>query len=74
MVGDRPYPPGTNDDDAAIAVAILVERYQSAVYRYLLAAVRDRTRPTELFQEFALRLARGGFCRQIPRRVDSATT
>ena len=59
---------GTNDDDAAIAVAILVERYQSAVYRYLLAAVRDPNEADELFQEFALRLARGGFGKADPQK------
>jgi len=43
------------------AQAALVERYQSAAYRYLLAAVRDLDLADELFQEFALRLVRGDF-------------
>ena len=38
------------------AQAALVERYQAAVYRYLLAAVRDLDMADELYQEFALRL------------------
>ena len=48
--------------------AQLVERYQSAVYRYLLAAVRDLDAADELFQEFALRLVRGDFGRADPQR------
>jgi RNA polymerase sigma factor (sigma-70 family) len=43
------------------AHAALVERYQSAVYCYLLAAVRDPDAADELFQEFALKLVRGDF-------------
>jgi RNA polymerase sigma-70 factor (ECF subfamily) len=48
--------------------AALVERYQAAVYRYLLAAVRDLDVADELFQEFALRLVRGDFGRADPKR------
>jgi RNA polymerase sigma-70 factor (ECF subfamily) len=50
------------------AYAALVERYQSAVYSYLLAAVRDPDVADELFQEFALKLVRGGFGRADPKR------
>jgi RNA polymerase sigma-70 factor (ECF subfamily) len=39
----------------------LLQRYSSAVYRYLLACVRDADVADELFQEFALRLVRGSF-------------
>jgi RNA polymerase sigma-70 factor (ECF subfamily) len=51
----------------AAALTALVERYQAAVYRYLLAATRDPDVADELFQEFALRLVRGDF-----GRVDAA--
>lgn len=43
------------------ALAKIVARYQTAVYRYLLASVRDPEAADELFQEFALRLVRGEF-------------
>jgi RNA polymerase sigma factor (sigma-70 family) len=39
----------------------LIQRYQGAVYRYLLGAVRDADVADELFQEFALRFLKGGF-------------
>jgi RNA polymerase sigma factor (sigma-70 family) len=55
------------DGDTA-ALAVLVERYQTAVYRYLLAAVRDPDVADELFQDFALRLVRGDFRRADPGR------
>src|SRR4051812_10699254 len=45
----------------AAAQAALLQRYQSAVYRYLLGAVRDPDTADELFQEFALRFVRGDF-------------
>jgi Sigma-70 region 2 len=50
------------------AVALLVQRYQSAVYRYLLAAAKDFDAADELFQEFALRLVRGDFGRADPHK------
>jgi len=46
----------------------LMERYQGAAYRYLLGALRDPDAADELFQEFALRLARGDFRRADPHR------
>src|SRR5947199_4759448 len=46
----------------------LLLRYSPAVYRYLLAAVRDPEAADELFQEFALRLVRGAFQRADPQR------
>src|SRR5262245_11072204 len=49
------------------AQAALVERYQAAVFRYLLGALRDADPADELFQEFALRLVRGDF-----RRADAS--
>src|SRR5438105_12976441 len=57
---------GPVEADSA-ALTALVERYQAAVYRYLLAATRDPDVADELFQEFALRLVRGDF-----GRVDAA--
>lgn len=53
------------DDQASLtaAQAALVNRYRSAVYRYLLAAVRDQDTADDLFQDFALRLVRGDFGR-----------
>src|SRR4051812_21826016 len=39
----------------------VLTRYSTAVYRYLLGAVRDRDVADDLFQEFALRLMRGAF-------------
>jgi RNA polymerase sigma-70 factor (ECF subfamily) len=45
----------------------LIGRYSNAIYRYLLACVRDTDAVDELFQEFALRFVRGDF-----RRVDAA--
>jgi RNA polymerase sigma-70 factor (ECF subfamily) len=60
----RAHAPAAGTDGAALAA--LVERYQAAVYRYLLAATRDPDAADELFQEFALKLLRGDF-----RRADA---
>jgi RNA polymerase sigma factor (sigma-70 family) len=46
----------------------LIQRYQGAAYRYLLGAIRDAEAADELFQEFALRVMRGAFCRADPGR------
>jgi RNA polymerase sigma-70 factor (ECF subfamily) len=51
---------------APAAQQVLLQRYGGAVYRYLLASVRDRDAADELFQEFALRLVRGDFRRADP--------
>src|SRR5262245_30652303 len=58
---------GTAQAESAAQVA-LVERYQTAVYRYLLGAARDPDVADELFQEFALRLVRGDFGRADPKQ------
>jgi RNA polymerase sigma-70 factor (ECF subfamily) len=58
---------GDNQDASLAALTVLVDRYQTAVYRYLVAAVRDADVAADLFQEFALRLVRGDF-----GRVDSS--
>jgi RNA polymerase sigma-70 factor (ECF subfamily) len=58
-------PPG---EGVAAAQLALVQRYQGAVYRYLLGATRDPDAADELFQEFALRLIQGAFRRADPTR------
>jgi RNA polymerase sigma factor (sigma-70 family) len=56
--------------DAAAGAApwSLIQRYQRAVYRYVLGAVRDEDAADELFQEFALRVVRGAFRNADPKR------
>lgn len=51
-----------------MARAELIDRYRPAIYRYLLAAVRDMDVADELLQEFSLRLVRGDFGRADPNR------
>jgi RNA polymerase sigma-70 factor (ECF subfamily) len=58
---------GSGDADGLVQAAVL-ERYQPAVYRYLLGAVRDPDAADELFQEFALRFVRGDFRQADPER------
>jgi RNA polymerase sigma factor (sigma-70 family) len=48
--------------------AMLLQRYQGAIYRYLLGAVRDADAADELFQEFALRCLQGAFRGADPQR------
>ena len=55
-------------DAAGAAQRQMLQRYSSAVYRYLLAAVRSPEVADDLFQEFALRLVRGDFKRADPER------
>jgi RNA polymerase sigma-70 factor (ECF subfamily) len=50
------------------AQKVLMQRYCGAVYRYLLAAVRDSHLADELAQEFALAFVRGDFKRVDPGR------
>lgn len=59
---------GGQADAELAAQTALVERYHAAVYRYLLACLRDLDQADELFQEFALRLVRGDFGRADPQR------
>jgi RNA polymerase sigma factor (sigma-70 family) len=59
---------GPTTDSVAEALQHLVERYQGAVYAYLLGAARDREVADELYQEFALRVVRGDFHRAQPER------
>jgi RNA polymerase sigma-70 factor (ECF subfamily) len=55
-------------DAVSCAQRVLMRRYCGAVYRYLLAAVRDPDVAEELSQEFALRFVRGDFRRADPER------
>jgi RNA polymerase sigma-70 factor (ECF subfamily) len=55
------------DAAGAQAQASLLERYQHAVYLYLLGALRNADAADEVFQEFALRFVRGDF-----RRADES--
>jgi RNA polymerase sigma-70 factor (ECF subfamily) len=48
-------------DEAGNARAELVQRYSGAVYRYLLAGVRDPDVAADLSQEFAVRFLEGRF-------------
>lgn len=50
-------------DQAHRAQTRLVERYRHAIYRYLVASLRDADAADEVFQEFALRFIRGSFRR-----------
>jgi RNA polymerase sigma-70 factor (ECF subfamily) len=59
---------GGDADAAHAALAGLAQRYLAVVYRYLLGAVRDPDVATELAQELALRILRGGFRHADPRR------
>lgn len=51
------------DETAAIRPAQerIIERYSGAVYRYLLGVLRNVDAADEVFQEFALRVLKGGF-------------
>jgi len=55
-------------DKALPAQAALVERYQDAVYSYLLGALRNADAADDIFQEFALKLVRGDLGRADPER------
>jgi RNA polymerase sigma factor (sigma-70 family) len=46
----------------------LIQRYQRAVYRYLLGALRDLDAADEVFQDFALRVVQGAFSKANPER------
>jgi RNA polymerase sigma-70 factor (ECF subfamily) len=57
-----------DEDDAARARAELMQRYHGAVYRYLLAGVRDPDVAADLSQEFAVRFLEGRFHKADPTR------
>ncbi len=54
-------------EEARAAQMLLLARYERAIRRFLLGALRDREAADELFQEFGLSLARGDFHRVDPR-------
>jgi DNA-directed RNA polymerase specialized sigma24 family protein len=57
------------EQDAVVeAQRLLMQRYCGAVYRYLLAKVRNADVAEELSQEFAVRFLRGDFRRADPAR------
>lgn len=58
---------GLSDEHRRTSTAF-IERYQRAVYGYLLRSVRDPDRAAELFQEFALRFLKGDFRQADPQR------
>jgi RNA polymerase sigma-70 factor (ECF subfamily) len=55
-------------DEAGLALRQLVLRYYGAVYRYLLAMLRDPNAARDLTQEFAVAFLRGDFKRADPDR------
>jgi RNA polymerase sigma-70 factor (ECF subfamily) len=55
-------------DEVTEAQQALLERYSEAIYRYLLAALREPDAADEVFQEFALRFVRGYFRNADPER------
>ena len=65
LLGNAHRPP----DSAVVAAQYaLIQRYQGAVYRYLLGALRDPDAADDLFQDFALRVMQGAFRRADPER------
>ncbi len=58
----------SSESAAAPARTAFIRRYEGAVYRYLLGAVRNVDVADELFQEFALRFMRGAFRHADPSR------
>jgi len=65
LVAEAGHGPAMGKPDPRLA---LIQRYQGAAYRYLLAAVRDPDVADELFQEFALRVVQGRFARAEPNK------
>jgi RNA polymerase sigma factor (sigma-70 family) len=57
-----------SSDEAAQARAELMQRYTGAIYRYLLAGVRDPEAAADLSQEFAVRFLEGRFHNADPSR------
>jgi RNA polymerase sigma-70 factor (ECF subfamily) len=50
---------GEEDERAREAQRAILERYEGAIKRYLLAALRDHDAADEVFQEFAMQFVRG---------------
>jgi RNA polymerase sigma-70 factor (ECF subfamily) len=58
----------TQADARTRAQGALMQRYHGAIYRYILAAVRDHNKADDIAGEFALRLVRGSFKNANPER------
>lgn len=58
------------DEDAALsrARALLLERYAGAIYRYVLASVKDPAAAEDLAQDFALGMCKGLFKNANPQK------
>jgi RNA polymerase sigma-70 factor (ECF subfamily) len=65
LLADARHESESVERDAHLA---LIQRYQGAVYRYLLGALRDPDAADDLFQEFAVRCLKGAFARADPGR------
>lgn len=65
MVAQAQKTPLGGERDVCLA---LIQRYQGAVYRYLLGALHDGDAADDLFQEFAVRVLQGTFRRADPQR------
>lgn len=59
---------GSQQSKAAAARSVLAQRYIAAVYRYVLAIVRDADLADELCQEMSLKFLAGEFHRATPER------
>jgi len=59
---------GVAEDEVQAAQTALFERYQRAIYGYLVTSLRSHDAADEVFQEFALKFLRGGFRRADPSR------
>lgn len=59
---------GGRDSAVSAAQQALMQRYGGAVYRYLLASLRNADLADDLAQEFAYRFLRGDFRRADPQR------
>lgn len=55
-------------DEVRLAQACLFERYQRAIYSYLVASLRSQDAAQEVFADFALRLVEGRFHGAAPQR------
>jgi RNA polymerase sigma-70 factor (ECF subfamily) len=55
-------------DEVTAAQQVLLQRYRPAVFRYLMACLRDPDAADELTQEFSLRFLRGDFRHANPER------
>jgi len=59
---------GGQPEEINLAQQMILQRYQPAVFRYLMACLRDADAADELNQEFALRFVRGDFRNANPEK------